>query len=212
MPSIEGPFKAGDRDGDKDTRQGAQQRRNPPPPLLAVIEVIHATPSGITMARSRGVLTVAPVGNYSGEQPPEKKVKIGLEPIAFNDDDLEGTIQPHNDALMVMARINGFIVQRVMFDQGSEVDVMYPNLFRGLGLKKEDLSTYDAPLVEFDGQVVIPNGQISLPVNMEGSEVTVDFIVVALFSPYTVILGRPLIHMMGAVTSTLHMKVKFRTK
>ena len=212
MPSIEGPFKAGDRDGDKDTRQGAQQRRNPPPPLLAVIEVIHATPSGITMARSRGVLTVAPVGNYSGEQPPEKKVKIGREPIAFNDDDLEGTIQPHNDALMVTARINGFIVQRVMFDQGSEVDVMYPNLFRGLGLKKEDLSTYDAPLVEFDGQVVIPNGQISLPVNMEGSEVTVDFIVVALFSPYIVILGRPLIHMMGAVTSTLHVKVKFRTK
>ena len=99
-----------------------------------------------------------------------------------------------------------------MFDQGSEVDVMYPDLFRGLRLKKEDLSTYDVPLVEFDGQVVIPNGQISLPVNMEGSEVTVDFIVVALFSPYTVILGRPWIHMMGAVPSTLHVKVKFRTE
>ena len=90
--------------------------------------------------------------------------------------------------------------------------MMYPNLFKGLGLKNEDLSKYDMPLVEFDGQVVIPNGQISLPVNMEGSEVTVDFIVVALFSPYIVILGRPLIHMMGAVTSTLHVKVKFRTK
>ena len=89
---------------------------------------------------------------------------------------------------------------------------MYPNLFRGLGLKKEDLSKYDMPLVRFDGQVVIPKGQISLPVNMEGKEVTVTFIVVASFSPYTAILGRPWIHAMGAVPSNLHVKVKFCIK
>ena len=89
---------------------------------------------------------------------------------------------------------------------------MYPDLFKGLGLKKEDLSKYDTPLVGFDGQVVIPEGQISLPVNMEGKEVTVAFIVVALFSPYTTILRRPWIHAMGVVPSTLHMKVKFRTE
>ena len=68
------------------------------------------------------------------------------------------------------------------------------------------------PLVEFDGRVVIPLGQISLPVNMEGKEVVVTFRVVASFSPYTVILGRLWIHAIGAVPSTLHMKVKFRTE
>ena len=60
--------------------------------------------------------------------------------------------------------------------------------------------------------MVIPDGQISLLVNMEGKEVTVAFIVVALFSPYIAILGRPWIHTMGAVPSTLHVKIKFRTK
>ena len=90
-----------------------------------------------------------------------------------------------------MARINGFVVQRVMVDQGSGADVMYPNLFKGLGLKNENLSKYDTPLVRFDGQVVIPEGQISLPVNTEGKEVIIAFIVVASFSPYTMILGRP---------------------
>ena len=35
---------------------------------------------------------------------------------------------------------------------------MYLDLFRGLKLKKEDLSKYDTPLVRFDGQVVIPEG------------------------------------------------------
>ena len=47
---------------------------------------------------------------------------------------------------------------------------------------------------------------------MEGKEVMVTFIVVASFSLYTAILGRPWIHAMGAVPSTLHVKVKFRTK
>ena len=46
--------------------------------------------------------------------------------------------------------------------------------------------------------------------NMEGKEVVVTFKVVALFSPYTAILGRPWIHAMGAIPSTLHVKVKFR--
>ena len=99
-----------------------------------------------------------------------------------------------------------------MVDQGNGTNVMYPDLFRGFGLKKEDLSKYDMPLVGFDGQVVIPEGQISLPVNMEGKEVIVTFIVVASFSPFIAILGKPWIHVIGVVPSTLHMKVKFRTE
>ena len=78
-------------------------------------------------------------------------MKYTQELIAFNDEDLEGTIQPHDDALVVIARINGFIVKRVLIDQGSGAKVMYPNLYRGLGLKKEDLSKYDTPLMGFDG-------------------------------------------------------------
>ncbi|XP_065622129.1 uncharacterized protein LOC136064376 [Quercus suber] len=97
-----------------------------------------------------------------------------------------------------------------MIDQASGVDVMYPDLYSGIGLKKEDLLKYDTLLMGFNGQMVILEGQIVLPVNMEGKEVMVMFIVVASFSPYTATLGRPWIHMMGAVLSTLHVKVKFR--
>ena len=92
-----------------------------------------------------------------------------------------------------------------MIDQGNGADVMYPNLFKGLGLKREDLLKYDTPLVGFDGRVVIPQGQISFLVNMESKEVVATFIVVASFSLYTAILGRPWIHAMGVVPSTLHL-------
>ena len=43
-----------------------------------------------------------------------------------------------------------------------------------------------------------------------GSDVVeVDFIVVNAFSPYTAIMGRPWLHSLGVVFSTLHPKVKY---
>ena len=104
------------------------------------------------------MLAVVSVESSVGEQPSEKKLKYTREPIAFNDDDLEGTIQPHDDALVVTARINDFIVKRVLIDQRSGAEVMYPNLFKGLSLKNEDLSKYDTPLMGLDGRIVIPEG------------------------------------------------------
>ena len=138
-------------------------------------------------------------------------MKYTQESIAFNDDDLEGITYPYDYALIVTAQINGFIVKRVLVDQGSGAKVMYLDLFEGLGLKKEDLSKHDTPLVRFDGRMVILEGQILLPVNMEGKEVMMTFIMVDSFSPYMAILGRSWIHAMGAVLSTLHVKVKFHT-
>ena len=58
--------------------------------------------------------------------------------------------------------IGGFLVKRVMIDQGSRAKIMYPDLYKGLGLKPKDLSKYDIPLVGFDGNVVVLEGQIKL--------------------------------------------------
>ena len=122
---------------------------------------------------------------------------------------MEGITQPYDDALVVTAGINGFIVKRVLVDQESGAELMYPDLFKGLGLKMEDLSKYNTPLVGFNGQMVVLEGQISLLVNMEGKEVMVNFIVVSSFSPYTAILGRSWIHAMGTVHPLCMLKSSF---
>ena len=96
-----------------------------------------------------------------------------------------------------------------MIDQGSAAEIMCPDLFKGLGLKPEDLTTYSSPLVSFEGKMVVPRGQIRLPVQTGSDMVEVDFIVVDAFSPYTAIMGRPWLHSLGAVLSTLHQKVKY---
>ena len=154
-------------------------------------------------------MTVVPVEGHLDVQPPDKKMKFAWELIAFNDDDFEGTIQPHDDALVVTARISGFLVKRVMVDQGSGADVMYPDLFRGLRLRKEDIVKHTSPLVGFNSKVVISEGQISLPMIVGGKEVAVTFTIVSSFFPYTAILGRPWIYSMRAVLFTLHVKIKF---
>lgn len=59
---------------------------------------------------------------------------------------------------------------------------------------------------------MVLEGQISLSMNLEGKEVMVTFIVVNLFSPYMEILDKPWIYAMGAVLSTLHVRVKFHTE
>ena len=193
------------------TDQGATRKGNPLPPPLGVIEEIHAASKGSTMTR-RGVLTVAQMEDCTIKHPPNKKIRTDRGLISFGDEDLEGTIQPHDDSLVVTARISGFLVKRVMIDQGSGADVIYPDLFKGLELKSQDSIKYDTSLVSFDERVVIPEGQISLPLNMEGKEVMVTFIVVNSFSLYTAILARPWIHAMGAISSTLQVKIKFPTK
>ena len=75
-----------------------------------------------------------------------------------------GMIQPHDDTLVVTLRIARFDFKRVMVDQGSGAEIMYPELFKGLGLKFEDLDQYDALLIGFDVNTTIPKGMIRLPV------------------------------------------------
>ena len=95
-------------------------------------------------------------------------------------------------------------MKRVMIDQGSAAEIMYPDLFKGLGLKPENLTTYSSHLVSFEGKMIVLRGQIRLPVQTGSDVLEVDFIVVDAFSPYTAIMGRPWLHSLGAISSTLH--------
>ena len=82
-------------------------------------------------------------------------------------------------------------MKRVLVDQGSVVEIVYPVLYKGLNLKLQDLMAYDSPLVSFKGKTVILRGQIRLPIQTDSKVVEVDFIVVDAYSPYTAIMARP---------------------
>ena len=68
---------------------------------------------------------------------------------------------------------------------------MYPDLYKGLNLKAENLMPYNSPLVSFEGKIVILKGQVRLPVQTGSEVVEVDFIVVDTYSPYTAVIAKP---------------------
>ena len=86
---------------------------------------------------------------------------------------------------------------------------MYPDLYKGLNLKPEDLTVYDSSLVSFKGKAITPRGQIRLPIQTNSKVVEVDFIVVDAYSLYIAIVAKSWLHVLATVSSTLHQKVKY---
>ena len=145
-----------------------------------------------------------------GSSPDQKRSRVEVRPaLSFSDEDKVGTLQPHDNALMVALKIDGYDVKRVFVDQGSSREIMYLDLFEGLKLRSKDLTCYDSPLIGFDGKVVFPKGQIQLPIQIGTEVAEVSFIVVDAYSPYTAIVARPWLHAVEVVPSTLHLKVKY---
>ena len=46
-------------------------------------------------------------------------------------------------------------MKRVIIDQRSRAEIMYPNLYKGMDLRDENLTKYDTVLVGFDGKMVM---------------------------------------------------------
>ena len=171
---------------DLDPQRDASSR-----PLLGTINVIFAAPGRTGSSLSR-VMSMARLPTKDSNEG-LKRAKMDIQPIlGFSNEDKVGTIQPQDDALVVTLRIGGYDVKRVLVDQGSAVEIMYPNLYKGLNLRSKDLKAYDSPLVSCEGKTVIPKGQkIRLPIQTDLEIVEVDFIVVDSYSPYTTIVAKP---------------------
>jgi hypothetical protein len=61
----------------------------------------------------------------------------------------------------------------------------------------------------FDGSCKMIIGEVDLPVKIGPSDFQITFQVMDVHPTYSCLLGRPWIHEAGAVTSTLHQKLKF---
>ena len=58
----------------------------------------------------------------SNSKPKRARMEIRLA-LSFSDKDKRGIIQPHDDALVLILRIWGYDVKRVMVDQGSDAEI-----------------------------------------------------------------------------------------
>ena len=65
--------------------------------------------------------------------PDSKWGRMEVQPtLSFSNEDKVGTFQSHDDALVVTLWIGGYDVKRILVDQGSGAEIMYPNLYKEL--------------------------------------------------------------------------------
>ena len=94
-------------------------------------------------------------------------------------------------------------------------DIMYMIAYQQLRLDPKRLKPFKSPLVSFSGDRIYPKGIITLLVTTSVYPAwiikQVDFLIVNCPSFYNVILGRPTLNLLKAVTSNYCLKVKFLT-
>ena len=113
---------------------------------------------GRTGFRPSRVMSMTRLSTEDNSLEPKRARKEAPQVLGFLNEDKIGTIQPQDNALVVTLRIGGYDVKRVLVDQGSVIEIMYPDLYKGLNLKPEDLTAYDSPLVSLEGKTVTPRG------------------------------------------------------
>ena len=112
------------------------ERENPSRPPLGTINVIFAAPGRTGSCPSR-VMSMARLFSEDGSHEPKRARLDRPLVMGFSNEDKIGTIQSHDDALVIILRIGGYDVKRVIVDQGSAAEIMYPDIFKGLNLGAE---------------------------------------------------------------------------
>ena len=93
---------------------GSQKDASPRAPL-APINVILAALGRTSSHPSRVISVAQPHAKDSNSEP--KRVRIEIRPaLSFSNEDKVGTIQQHDDALVVTLRIRGYDVKMVLVD------------------------------------------------------------------------------------------------
>ncbi|XP_059285871.1 uncharacterized protein LOC132039401 [Lycium ferocissimum] len=131
-------------------------------------------------------------------------------PISFSDEDMEGIAQPHNDALVISVLVNKFRIKRVLIDPGSSANIIRWRVIEQLGLLDQIVPTIRV-LNGFNMACETTKGEITLPINMAGTTQQTKFYVIEGDMGYNALLGRPWIHLVRAVPSTMHHILKFPT-
>ena len=119
--------------------------------------------------------------------------------------------KPHDDAVVITLDIVNCVVQEILIDTGSSVDLIFLDTLLRMGISKKDIKGARSPLVSFTGETSMSLGTITLPVTTQGLVKMIEFTVFDRPAAYNVIFGTPWLYEMKAFLSTYHQCVKFPT-
>ncbi|KAI5442293.1 hypothetical protein KIW84_011385 [Lathyrus oleraceus] len=129
--------------------------------------------------------------------------------LGFTDNDLTSEGRNHNKALHITMECKGVMFSHVLVDTGSSLNVLPKKALMKLDCDDTILRPSNLVVRAFDGSKRAVFGEVELPVKIGPQVFKSTFYVMDIQPAYSCLLGRPWIHAAGAVTSTLHQKLKY---
>ena len=124
--------------------------------------------------------------------------------ISYSDKDLTKKGKHHNDPLHIIVDSMGKRISMVLIDDGSALDVCPLKTASCLGLSIEDFVPTDQHVRAYDNSRKEVLGTITLELTIGPIVKKVDFQVLNIVSCFNMLLGRPWIHDIKAVPSSLY--------
>lgn len=131
--------------------------------------------------------------------------------LGFNDDNLLSEGNNHNKALHISLKYINILLSRVLVDTSSSLNVIAKTTLLKLPLEGINMKPNTLIIKAFDGSRRAVIWEVDFPIKIGPTIFTITLQVMDVHPGYGCLLGRPWIHAKGAVTSTLHRKLKFIT-
>ncbi|XP_050878511.1 uncharacterized protein LOC127082315 [Lathyrus oleraceus] len=129
--------------------------------------------------------------------------------LGFNEAELPPEGNSHNKALHISVTCTNSLLSRVLVDTGSSLNVLPKSILSQLQFKGPKMRSITLIVRAFDGSRRHLIGEVDLPIYVGPHEFSITFQVMDINPTYSCLLGKPWIHAAGAVTSTLHQRLKY---
>ena len=128
--------------------------------------------------------------------------------VTFSDKDLPPEGDKHNKALNLTVICKRMNVPMTLVDNGSAIIVCPLRTARMLGIRDEDLSPSTQGIRAYDNSRRQALGTITMNITAGAIEHATTFQVVDIKASFNLLLGRPWLHDLKVVPSSLHQQVK----
>ena len=200
---------------DKPHDDAKDDGRDHPKQAVGEIQMIAGGPVSGGLYKSLKKTYYWQINSVHIKYPPPKYRRPENDNITFFERDVSGIKQPHDDPLVITLGIERFATKRVLVDNRSFADIMYMTTYQQLRVDPKKIRPFNSPLVSFSGDKIYPKGIVTLCVTVgthpEQVTIQVNFLIIDCPSSYNVILGRPTLNRLKAVTLTYCLKMKFPT-
>lgn len=164
-----------------------------------VVEQLQQTPSKISFMYLL----------LNSEKHHESIMKILSATHITSDHDLPPQGRAYNKALHIFVYCGKTYLSKVLVDIRSSLNVMSKTSLMKIAMDGLVIRPSNMVVKAFDGSQSPVFGEVDLPIVIGLDTFYITFQVMDIEPTYTCLLGRPWIPLAGAVTSTLHQKMKF---